>query len=298
MILKGFIYLFMLSFITRHIIRKRRALIFNMETNENQCIITNKYPSHIYCNNEYTGYLKNTEFIQNKSLIAISPGGFKGFYLLGISAFLKDHYPLDNFIYSGASAGAWNSLFLSMKTNHNSFFQDIIVKNKLQLKELKTPRQVENYMKEQILSKYSSDDFDLQRVFIGVTTIEQLRRKTFIYTDFDTLEDAIECCIASSHIPFITGGLSQIYHNKYCFDGGFSKYPYLNISKPVLYITPSIFQKEKDKKDKNNKEEFSLYDTTTLFSRDKFDFEELFTRGYQDASENKAFLDSVLDSRK
>ena len=289
MIVIKLLYLFMFSFTMKQLLRKKRSRPeIDLEMSGDNCIITNKHPNGHYCNKEYASYLERTEFIQNKSLIAISPGGFKGFYLLGVSAYLKEHYSLENYIYTGASAGAWNSLFLSLKINHDHFIKDIVIDHQIDLKKMRTPRQIEHFMKRKILSRYSTEDFDLRRVFFGVTSIENFKRTTNIYTDFNDLEDAIDCCIASSHIPLLTGGFSQLYHNKYCFDGGFSKYPYLNSSKPALYITPSIFKKGEEK------ENFSLLDATTLFSRDKYDFGELYQSGYNDASTNRHYLDTIF----
>ena len=88
---------------------------------------------------------------------------------------------------------------------------------------------LEYMMKYNILKKYKEDDFDLKKLFIGVTSFEKLKIKTHIFSDFDTLEDALNCCIASSHIPYITGTtFLNKYNNINAFDGGFSKYPYLN----------------------------------------------------------------------
>jgi hypothetical protein len=56
------------------------------------------------------------------------------------------------------------------------------------------------------------------------------------------LEDAINCCIASSHIPILTGGLTNKYHNMFAFDGGFSSYPYVNRTR-ILHISPSMWSK-------------------------------------------------------
>ena len=55
------------------------------------------------------------ESIQDKKLITITPGGLQGFYVLGICTYIKENYDLSNYVFSGASAGSWNSLFLSYK---------------------------------------------------------------------------------------------------------------------------------------------------------------------------------------
>lgn len=263
-----------------------------------QYIINNKLQT-IYCKHNLSKYLEEEEgFFKDKSLIAISPGGYKGFYIFGVASFIKDHYPLDKFIYSGASAGAWNSLFFTLKRPTDSFIGDII-QDEMKIRHMNTPQEIEMYMKHKILDKYTTEDFDLKRLFVGVTTLEDYKRVTNIYTDFSDLEDAVLCCMASSHIPFITGGMSVKYKNKYSFDGGFSTYPYLKIMKPKLYITPSIFQFEfnsTSQKEKNDptKEKFSLRDTTTLFSRKNFDLFDLYKKGYKDAQKNKEYLDKFL----
>jgi len=272
-------------------------------------IINNKLQT-VYCKNcknNFTQYLEeNKDFLENKSLIAISPGGYKGFYIMGVAAFIKDNYPHDKFIYSGASAGAWNSLFFTLKKPTETFIEDII-QDENKIRDMNTPQEIETYMKNKILKKYTTQDFDLKRLFVGVTTIENYKRVTNIYTDFLDLEDAIQCCMASSHIPFITGGMTVKYKNKYSFDGGFSTYPYLKILKPALYITPSIFQEDFNSRENNsplqrekndpNKEKFSLQDTTTLFSRKNFDLFELYKRGYNDAQKNKDYLNRLLFSK-
>ena len=102
------------------------------------------------------------------------------------------------------------------------------------------------------------------------------------------MDDAINCCIASSHIPLITGGLTNIYRNIYSFDGGFSKYPYLNISKSVLHITPSMWKHNSQHK------QLTIGELTTLFSKDKYNFTELIKNGFNDASINKNYLDEKI----
>ena len=73
----------------------------------------------------------------------------------------------------------------------------------------------------------------------------------------------------------------------YTFDGGFSKYPYLNISRSALHITPSMWKKTQSIS-------LSVSDYTTLFSKDNYNFNELINKGYDDALVNKVYLDSKL----
>jgi hypothetical protein len=243
-------------------------------------------------------YLKDNDYIKDKKLISISPGGFNGFYMLGTTTFIKENYDLERFIFSGASAGAWNSLFMTYKHNPIEFVYNMLDDN---LNNAISIIDLEYMMKYNILKKYKEDDFELKKLFIGVTSFEKLKIKTHIFSDFDTLEDVLNCCIASSHIPYITGTtFLNKYNNINAFDGGFSKYPYLNTIKPSLHITPEIWENNKQENDKKTPIEkyftlkFHISDYTSLFSRSKYNFTDLFEKGYNDAKNNKHFLDNIL----
>lgn len=231
----------------------------------------------------------NETFLQNKKIISISPGGYKGFYMLGICAFIKDHYNLDDYIFSGASAGAWNALMMTFKYNISTI-KPMIIDN--DFKNIKSMNDLEKKIKSNILMSYSTDDFDLRRVFVGVTTIQHYRINTTIFSGFQDLEDAIECCIASSHIPYVTGNLINKYNDIYTFDGGFSKYPYLDVRQPVLHITPGIWLPKQTTKIEK------LQEYKNYFSNNMFDFEKLFDYGYENARKNKDFLDKIFISVK
>jgi hypothetical protein len=262
-----------------------------------ECININAKENKWLCK-EHTLYVKDEKYIKDKKLISISPGGFKGFYMLGTSAFIKENYNLDNYIFSGASAGAWNSLFMTFTRDPIEFVIEMLddkLNNAISIIDL------EYVIKYKLLNKYSEDDFDLKKLFIGVTSFENMKIKTHIFSDFDTLEDALNCCIASSHIPYITSStFLNKYQNMNTFDGGFSNYPYINVIKPTLHITPRIW---KDEDCSNIQKTYierllnlqsQVTDYTTLFSRSKYNFTDLFDKGYNDAKTNKLFLDNKL----
>jgi len=238
-------------------------------------------------NEHMFGPFFNNEIIKNKKIISISPGGFKGFYMLGICKYIKQNYDLEDYIFSGASAGAWNSLVLCHKGDPEKFINNLLDDS---LQKTKSISELENLIKHKLLSSYNTNDFDLTKLFIGVTTMSKQGTNTIIYSGFESLEDAINCCIASSHIPLVTGGLTNVYRNKYSFDGGFSKFPYLNATDPVIHITPSIWKPT----NKNHNEKTSITDYTTLFSKDDFKFHELIDIGVRDAIKHKNVLDSIF----
>ena len=248
-------------------------------------ILITRRDNKTYNTNDVDQFLLNNPAIHDKKIITISPGGYKGFYMMGIVHFLKKHYDLSNFVFSGASAGAWNSLLMSFKYDMEVFKYHIMDDA---IQHAKSISEMEQQFKYKLLHYYKTDDFDLDKLFIGVTAVKEKQPRTMIYTQFETLEDAIDCCIASSHIPWLTGNFTHKYNNMLTFDGGFSKHPYLNISKPVLHITPSIWIPQKPTSMK------TIHDYTTLFSKDLYQFIEIYDKGYADAYKNKDFLDKLL----
>ena len=262
-----------------------------------QCIIHNKN-DQIFCEKDKQLYFESNDFIRDKKLISISPGGLKGFYLLGVITFIKENYKLDDFIFSGASAGAWNSLFMCYKKDPKELVFKIL--NSETLSKSKSVHDMQYAVKYKLLEICKKEDFDLQRLFIGVTSLQQYRMVTHIFSDFDHLEDAINCCIASSHIPLVTGGFTNRYHNMYTFDGGFSNYPYLNIKKPVLHVTPSMW---KEIKIKGSIRQMFMYNKIKRLvsfyqlvseNRLSYNFMKLYDDGYHDAKQNKQMLDEIL----
>lgn len=224
-----------------------------------------------------------------KNVITISPAGYRGFYEFGVCKYIKENYNLDNYIFSGASAGAWNSLLLcykgDLKEMEKIIFDDTVYNTKTLL-------ELENSVKNKILSEFKTDDFDLNKLYIGVTSLNDCKVNTIIYNDFLTLEDAINCCVASSHIPFITGGYKNIYKNALSFDGGFSIDPYVDTKNLIFQITPNLWNTKPIQK--NPFYFFNISDYTTIFSREHFDFNIMIEDGYKDSEKNKEYLDGVF----
>jgi Patatin-like phospholipase len=266
------------------------------QESQSQNIITNKN-NLIYCEKDKELFLEDNNFIKNKKLISISPGGLKGFYELGVLSYIKDNYDMDKYIFSGASAGSWNALFMCFKKDTKHFVYTLL---DYKLSQINNIKELEYFLKYKLLSNYNNDDFDLRRLFIGVTTIKRLKPATNIFSDFNSLEDAINCCIASSHIPLVTGGLTNRYHDMYTFDGGFSNYPYLNFTENVLHITPSMWKKLNNNKISANNKPFLDSFTSVNVILELFlmiknrNYMELFDNGYLDAKNNKELLDKVF----
>lgn len=257
--------------------------------NYNKVIIYNFYILFtkllkIYLGNEINSKLNIFNTLNNK-IIAISPGGYKGIYMLGTCQYIKENYDTNNLFFTGASAGAWNALMMTCK-------DDLVIKYKREIIDYSIEKSrnifsTEQLLKSQIMQYYKTRDFDLHRLYIGVTTFNGYKFTNSIFNNFDTLEDACNCCISSSHIPFVTGGLLNIYKNFISFDGGFLNYPYIDNNKTLLYITPDLWNK--NKKNSNSISEFK-----TLFSKNNYNFNDLYKQGYNDAKQNKNFLDKIF----
>jgi predicted acylesterase/phospholipase RssA len=133
--------------------------------NDKQCVIAlDKSPYICEDNNleipKYSG----------KKLITFSPGGLKALYFMGIAAFIKEKYDLSNYIYSGASAGAWAALFTAYKYNSTELLDYLLISK--DITDEKNIMNLEYRMKRYILNKYTVDDFHFDRLFISVTPIK------------------------------------------------------------------------------------------------------------------------------
>lgn len=236
--------------------------------------------------------LKNVFNKDPNKLIISTPGGLFGFYFMGVSSFIKENYNLSNYVFSGASAGAWNSLFLSLNGDSQPFLDEIL---NIDIKNIKSIRKLEEKMKHSLLENYCEKDFELDKVYLGVTTFDKCEFKLSIYKDFVSLDDAVDCCIASSHIPFITGGPFCLYRNKFSFDGGFSNYPYLDVGTPALIIERNIWNNEEKVENKTNVSVINC-NFENLFNLSKIDMSirELYETGYNDSMKNKEILDTIF----
>ena len=299
-ILKIFVFIVINSAITSLRVQNnaRDKFLLKSSKKEEQCIISSKN-NNVYCNSQAKLFINENTFLDDKKLITISPGGYKGFYLLGILTYIKEKYETENLIYSGASAGSWNGLFMCYKGNPLSFVYNLLDYN---IKNTNSITELEYFMKYKLLTSYKSEDFDLRRLFIGVTTIKGFAPFTNIFSEFETLEDAINCCIASSHIPLITGGLTNKYHNMFTFDGGFSNYPYLDKER-MVHVSPSMWEENHNKNQQPTfgssvkRGIFSIKKYSEFFSVSKNNLLELFDDGYQDAKKNKSYLDTLFTTK-
>ena len=113
-----------------------------------------------------------------------------------------------------------------------------------------------------------------------MSVVDSLHFNNYIYSDFTSLEDAIDCCIASSNIPILTGNFILFYHNYLSFDGGFKKNSYFTFKIPYFNIEKTIWGRKFD----------------FLKPLSKINFDELIMEGYNDTKNNKKELDKLFNS--
>lgn len=213
-------------------------------------------------------------------IISSKAAGLKGFYMLGVSKFIKDNYNLDDTIFYGASAGSWNSLYLSNKIPDDKLFNFM---TKMDSKSFKNMYEIELAMSNYILSYYSEKDFNLQNLNTCVSIFKKCKFEKKIYNNFKSLHDTLNCCMASSHIPYITSGsLYYNYKNTPSVDGGFFENPHPNDIFPNLVISSDMW---------NNT---SIYEYTSLIDIKKLEIQKFVNHGYEDSYRNKDTLDFLL----
>ncbi len=211
--------------------------------------------------------------------IVIKPGGVKGYYMMGICKYIRDHYDLTEYNYYGSSAGAWNILYLACNKEKESLF----VQHAQELGQFSYYNlyDLENNMKKRLLNHFTMDDFDVSKIHICVSSKRNFFPffKKNIVHEFDDLEDLIECCIASSHLPLITNGnFYYRFRNEKCIDGGIFKRPYRkNQNKfPSFILYPEIWKNKK---------------IDTMNRMGSLDIHRLLYHGYNDAYTHKKELD-------
>ena len=238
---------------------------------------------------------------QKERLIISTPAGLHGFYLFGVSSFIKENYNISDYVFSGASAGSWNSLFLSFKGNDTEFIEGILSPH---IYNVTNVLQIEKNMKQHILENYEECDFDICKLNFGITIFKlPLRLKLKIYDSFDSLEDVLNACIASSHIPLVSGKFINYYRDKISLDGGFLKEPYLKTIEPSLHITPNIWKTNETyiglnfklcDMIKNNEYQLLIKQLKGFLNVTKINPSELYLEGYFDTLENKTTLDKIF----
>ena len=218
----------------------------------------------------------------NDSLISITPGGLTGFYSLGVSSYIKDNYDVSEYSFLGASAGSWNSLLFTCKRPSEEVINTLLSTNVLYT--TTTLPELTERLGAHIVTNYRDEDFELDRLYISVSKLSLLRFKPKIMCNFTSLSDAVEGCLSSSYIPFVTSKFRRMPINNIIMDGGINGFPPKKIN-AYLNIYPSMWGRE-----------FPRGSGFKYPSNHDY-FIDMYLQGYHDTKKNKEIIDGFFRSK-
>jgi len=215
--------------------------------------------------------------------IIISPGGYRGFYQLGICHYIKNHFNYSKKKIFGFSAGSWAGVFLCLDNKHSNECIRSLFKQTGYCCPLPN---MPTYFKHSI-SEYKESEFDLSTLYVGMTNIEN--KSMYLKTNFLNMDDCIQSCIGSSFVPMVTyHDIIYFYNHKNVVDGGlcYRKYIKKIDTDKVLVISPSLFRP-------NQKKRFMLI---RGFFKPKRSLYDLYLLGYNNARKNHDYLKKYFHS--
>ena len=230
--------------------------------------------------------VKTSTRAEEKKVISIPPCGFLGFYVLGMTAYMKDHFDLSRFVFAGDASGGWNALFLSCRRDPLTFALGIL-ENPL-LRSAETLQEWEFSLKSHLLMHYNNEDFDLESLFIGVPFWQECFQDSMLVKPARSLEDAVQGCL--TRMPFPWGPVPMW--------GDVKKSDWILWNRsPHVCLRPDMWNEKKN----------SMFDFYHYYQRcaianargvtspsQKLEIVDLFDRGYADAMEHAADWDRLL----
>lgn len=213
--------------------------------------------------------------------IVLGPGGVAGFYSLGISHYLLNHFDLKDKRLVGFSAGSFTLLFMRLSPEkRNAMLQEIFKCNE------KSASNAMRHIMDKVETTTTLEDYDLNGSSIAVSH----PGKIGLYEQFLTIEQLSRCCKSSSFIPFVTheSGM-DFYNHKLAMDGFFYYKSFLKqYPERPLVITPFMFGRYSNAVWDKIKFLFGIHPlkTTSIY--------QLYLYGYHDARQNHSFFEKYL----
>ena len=218
---------------------------------------------------------------QGKPFISIKPYGIAGFYNLGTCNYLLDNYDLSEYSFIGQCSSSWNALLGVCNNNHTRIYQQIV-----ELPIYNNPPSMSclNYhLRDFLLSEYSSDDFDLERLYLCIG-----ENPTKIMSNFLSLEHAIDCCIASCQTILSD---SDYFFKLY--------QPHVSLDDELIFFPPKkIYTHYLVSPDRNYHLNESMFLEMVNKKIDPSVIKKLYHSGYQDSSHQKQYLDQVFKNKR
>ena len=219
----------------------------------------------------------------NRSLpdIVLGPGGVAGFYSLGISHYLINHFDLKDKTLVGFSAGSFTMLFMRLSPEkRNSMLQEIFKCSE------KSASNAMRHIMDKVETITSLEDYDLNGTSIAVSHPGGIA----LYDNFLTVQQLARCCKSSSFIPFVTheSGM-DFYNHKIAMDGFFYYKSFLKqYPQRPLVINPFMFGRYSNTLSHKIRFIFGIHPlkTTSIY--------QMYLYGYHDARQNHSFFEKYL----
>jgi len=227
--------------------------------------------------------LKKNVSIDFKPDIIISPGGYNGFYQLGVCHYIKNNFEFSTKKILGFSSGSWAGLFMSLHNKHSNE----CIKNIFKQIDKCCPLPNMPGIFQNAIDKYNYSDFNIDKLHIGVTNVHSTTIE--IHNQFLTIKDCTDCCIGSSFVPYVTyKDLFYFYKHKCVVDGGvyYKKYCDQIDENKILVINYKIFRPHFNKSKK-------LF---VNFRKPKRSLYQLYLLGYKNAQLNHDYLQRYFHS--
>ena len=208
----------------------------------------------------------------------IGPGGYNGFYILGICHYIRNTYDLTNVKMIGFSAGAITIIFMSLPNMIINDYLRKLFKHEITSDIALLVNNIFTDMKN--ILKY--DELDMTNKCIGLTTSSYTLD---VYRSFISINDVVNCCQASSFIPMLTHRSPLYYYNGDAYFDGALSYWKLKKSckKGTLIISYRMFGRYRGciANGLTYNKHMSVYNMYML--------------GYHDAMNNKDYLDTFFN---
>jgi hypothetical protein len=155
--------------------------------------------------------------------VVVSGGGLKGYFVCGSSHVLQYQLRRKGLRIArvaGASAGAWAAMFMLTKVSSKDWIQTYMA-----CKETPDVWMHESYERiwiEWLQHVMAADAYITcnDRLFVSITVLTIFGPRNRIISKFTSNEDLIQCCLASSAIPMITGSKLRRFRGELVLDGG------------------------------------------------------------------------------
>ena len=98
-----------------------------------------------------------------KPFISIKPYGLAGFYNLGTCQYLSENYQLSEYSFIGQCSSSWNALLGVYNNNQTQLYQQLV--EQCIYDNLKSLSSLNYKFRDFLLSNFSTDDFDLERLY-------------------------------------------------------------------------------------------------------------------------------------